>query len=502
MTGIDHLLGAALENPELARLALDKADAEDSLLGFIRVMWPVVEPAREFTEGWVVNTICEHLEAISNGEITRLLINVPPGCMKSLTTNVFWPAWEWGPRNRPATKYVSAAYSRDLTIRDNRRSKMLVESDEYQALWGDRFKLSIEQNSKTRYDTDKTGFRIATSVSGGVTGERGDRVIIDDPHNVKEGDSEAIRNETLRWFSEVVPTRINDARESAILVIMQRVHERDVSGMILAEELNYEHLCIPMEYEADHPHKSKTSLHFVDPRKEDGEFIWPERFPPDYVEDELKPSMRAFGGTYAEAGQLQQRPAPRGGGMFRVTEFVTVDSPPPVAVKRVRGWDLAGTKSNRADWTVGVLMSIADDKIYVEDVQRIRGGPGEVEELIKNTADMDGPGVIIDLPQDPGQAGKGQVRYLTSKLNGYTVRSTPESGSKEQRAMPMASQVMQGLVHIVRAPWNREYLEELEKFPAGQYDDQVDASSRAHQNLVNRPGRAIPSGPIIVRDVR
>lgn len=292
----ESLLGTAVANPEETRRWLDKADAEDSLLDFIRLMWPILEPGREFVEGWAVRAICEHLEAVTNGQIRRLLINVPPGCTKSLTTSAFFPAWEWGPRNLPATRYVCASYAQDLTVRDNRRCRALVSSPLYQSLWGDRFSLTDDQNAKVRFDTDKTGFKIATSVGGVGTGERGDRFIVDDPHNVKDAESDLKRNGALQWFSEVVPTRVNE-ESSAIIVIMQRVHEDDVSGQIIANDLGYEHLMLPMEFEPKR--KCFTSIGFEDPRTEEGELLWPERFSREFLEKDLKPGLRAWGGEYA-----------------------------------------------------------------------------------------------------------------------------------------------------------------------------------------------------------
>src|SRR5262249_30712929 len=156
-------------------------------------------------------------------------------------------------------------------------------------------------------DNDHTGFKVATSVGGLGTGERGDRFVIDDPHNVKEGESEAKREDALSWFSEGVPTRLNDPDKSAVDVVMQRLHARDVSGQIIPKELGYEHLMLPMEFEPER--RCVTSIGFKDPRQEDGELLWPERMP-RHVVDRDKKAM----GSYAVAGQFQQRPSPREGG--------------------------------------------------------------------------------------------------------------------------------------------------------------------------------------------
>lgn len=468
--------GAACEEPR------------GGLLAFIELMWDVLEPTRAFVRGWAVEAICEHLEAVHRGEIRNLLMNVPPGFMKSMTTNVFFPAWEWGPRNLPEMRYIGASYSEALTVRDNRRCRQLIMSERYQALWGSRFRLTDDQNAKVRYDTDKTGFKIATSVSGMGTGERGDRFIVDDPHNVKEAESEVKRDSALQWFTEVVPTRINDAGKSAIVVIMQRVHERDVSGLILKELKGYDTLCIPMEWEHDHPYLSHSKLGWKDPRegKPDGELAWPERFSRTYLEEELKPVLRSWGGEYAEAGQLQQRPSPRGGGMFKEEDWRFVEEMPKVVVARVRGWDLAATDDNpSAARTAGVRMSMDHERrIYIEHVRVGQWTDKGVEDKMIECAETDPKNTVIDFPQDPGQAGKHQKSYLTRQLHGFDVHSSPETGEKSDRARPLAAQVEGHNVYLVKGAWNAEFVREASGFPTGHWKDQIDGASRAYARLL------------------
>lgn len=459
------------------QISIDKYEAEQRLVNYIGMMWTILEPANPFVSGWHIEAICEHLEAVTAGQIKRLLVNVPPGFMKSLTTEVFWPSWEWGPKNLSHLRYVSASYNSDLTIRDNVKTRRLIESLRYQNCWGDRYQFTSDQNAKIKFENNRTGFKMATSVGGTGTGERGDRFIIDDPHNVKDGESDVKRNTVLRWMSETVPTRLNDPDKSAIIVIMQRVHERDVSGMILADELGYEHLCLPMEF--DPARRCKTSIGFVDKRKHDGELLWPERHTQEVIDRDKKAL-----GSYAYAGQFQQNPSPRGGGMYKRSWFEIVDDVPQDGVA-VRSWDLAASEGDQSPYTVGTLMRRANNgRIYIEDVVRFRGSPAKVEETIKATAEKDGHEVIISIPQDPGQAGKSQKRWMAAALVGYKVKFSPESGSKEIRAQALASQAEAGNVAIKLAPWNREFLEELEKFPMGQFKDQVDACSRGMSELI------------------
>ncbi|WP_244936512.1 hypothetical protein [Methylobacterium currus] len=175
--------GAWLDNPPALIRALDRLDSEESLAGFVRRAWPVIEPGAPYIHGWHIDAVCAHLEAVTAGEITRLLINVPPGTMKSLLAGVFWPAWEWGPKNRPSLRTVAVSHTERLALRDNLRTRRLITSPWYRDLWGGRVRLTRDQNRKGRFETTATGLREAVS-AGSITGSRGDRVILDDPISV------------------------------------------------------------------------------------------------------------------------------------------------------------------------------------------------------------------------------------------------------------------------------------------------------------------------------
>jgi hypothetical protein len=231
---------------DYARLR-EEQTGRDSLLNFVRYFWHVLEPPkRQLVEGWPLEAIAFHLEAITFGDISRLLINVPPGFMKSLMLNVFWPAWEWGPMNMPYLRHLAFSYAQDLTTRDNNKLVKLVTSPQFQALWGDRFQMI--KTGEHRPENNETGFVLATSVTGVGTGERGDRVRLDDPHNVIKIDSDDVMAKTVRFFRESMSNRLND-EDSAIIVCMQRVKDTDVSGDILTREADYCHLMIPMRFE-------------------------------------------------------------------------------------------------------------------------------------------------------------------------------------------------------------------------------------------------------------
>jgi predicted phage terminase large subunit-like protein len=445
-----------------------------TLAGFVREAWHVLEPSNPYIHGWHVDAICEHLTAITNGEINRLLINVPPGTMKSLLAGVFWPAWEWGPMDRPATRIIGSSYSEDYAKRDNRRMRDLVTSEWFQSLWP----TELVRAGEMAFSNTATGFRQGIPFSR-LTGGRGDRVIIDDPHSVDGAESEAERNATIRTFRESVPTRLNSPEHSAIVVIMQRLHEQDVSGTILSLGLGYEHLMLPMEFEPDR--RCGTSIGFKDPRSFDGELLFPERFPREVVERDKVPM-----GAYAVAGQFQQRPTPRSGGMFQRGDFEVVDTLPAKIRRRVRAWDFAASKAKpgkQPDWTVGLRMAYADGVFYIDDVVRGRWSPSEVERTLRNTASQDGPAVSIRMPQDPGAAGKADAETKVRLLAGYPVTAKPVTGDKATRARPASAQAEAGNVKLLRGPWNEAFLDEVCSFPNATFDDQVDAFADALNEL-------------------
>lgn len=489
---MDSRISQALENPSQALSELQKLDAEDRLKHFIRLTWPELEPSTTFVDGWAVDAICDHLEAVERGDIKKLLINVPPGFMKSMTTSVFFPAWLWGPKGKPGTRIISTSYGADLAIRDNVRARSLIDSDTYQKHWGDRFQWSGDQNAKGRYENTAKGFRQAASTGSALTGHRGDIMIVDDPHSVQSSESEADRNSALMWFGETLPTRFNNQKDGVTIVIMQRLHQYDVSGFILESELDYDHLMIPMEFEPER--KCFTSIGFEDPRTEDGELAWPERFDEVDVED-LKKTFRAVGGEYAVAGQLQQSPVPRTGGMFQRDDFQIIEELPQGVLHICRGWDLAATKDGFGAQTAGVKMATHAGKVYILDSQAGRWGANEVVERIKTCAHLDGHAITQSIPQDPGQAGKAQRAYLASHLMGYDAHFSPESGAKEDRARPLSAQCEAGNLYLVRGPWNDSFINEMCMFPSGKLKDQVDAASRAFHWLTSNEGPALGAPP-------
>lgn len=460
------------------RVEISRRNCRRSFAAFVKEAWHVVEPARELKWGWALDAICEHLEYVHRGDILRLLMNVPPGSMKSLLTNVFFPAWEWGPMDRQDLRYMGTAHKQDLAIRDNVKCRRLITSQWFQERWS--VKLTSDQNAKTKFENEKLGFRECMAFES-MTGSRGDRVTLDDPHSVNDAKSDTELENARFTFTEALPTRVNDDL-SAIIVIMQRLSQKDVSGVILDMGLPYVHLLLPMEFEPGR--RCTTITGFRDPRFKEGQLLFPERFSRKTVE-ELK---TVLGGPGA-AGQLQQRPSPREGNLFQ-RAWITPVRTVPAGSRFARGWDLAATADPSAPYTAGVKMwRTPEGRFGIAHAVRDQLTPGGVLKLIKRTAALDGYDCQISIPQDPGQAGKAQAVNFVSELAGYRVVTSPETGDKVDRAEPVSAQAEGGNLDILITgdkdvdAWVEPFLDEISMFPSSKFKDQTDAMSRAFGEL-------------------
>lgn len=463
---------------------LEKEICEESFYEFVKRAWRYVDTA-PFIDGWHIKLICDKLQELSDRKIKRLLINIPPRFSKSTIVSVLFPAWCWIRKRRKdaqfepaAEKFLTISYAKALSTRDAGKTRRLINTLWFQKHWGDKFYFISDQNVKTHYENNEGGYRKTASTDSSLTGDGGDTILYDDPHNVQETESDTVREGVIAFFDEALQTRLNDPKTGVLCVVMQRIHDKDVSGHILEKYGDdYETVILPMEFELN---KDGSKMCKDDPRTKVGELLCPERYDRESV-DMLKKAL----GEYGSSGQLQQIPVPRGGGMFKRHWFEVLDIVPK-SYNKIRYWDLAGTGAvqgkNDPDWTVGTLLGRYFDSdgaawYVVEDVIRFRKSPGETKRLIKETAEHDGKNVVIGLPQDPGQAGKAQAEDYVIMLDDYNVKTIIESGDKVVRADPVASKAEWGRVKLKRAHWNASWLDEFTLFPKSRYKDQVDSCS-------------------------
>ena len=433
-----------------------------SLADFARFVWPILEPGTALQWGWALDAICEHLEAVSAGQSRRLVMNVPPGSMKSLLTGVIWPAWEWGPQDRQELRIVGTAHSQDLATRDNMKCRRLIQSEWYQRRWP--VALTSDQNAKTKFENARTGSRQASSFQG-ITGYRGDRLILDDPHSVDDANSAVKLASDVTLFREAMPTRVNND-ESAIVIIMQRLNEADISSVAL--ELGYDHLCIPMRYE---PGRSKWVVGAGDPRAHDGELMFPERFSEEQVAG-LEQAM----GSYAVAGQLQQRPAPRGGGIIKTAWFGSYRDIPPLEWRNIYV-DTAQKTGEENDYSVLELWGRSTTgQAVLLDLDR---GKWEAPDLLSRTRafwlkhQTSHLAPLRAIKVEDKVSGTGLIQ--TARREGMPILPVQRNRDKVSRAHDTAPFVEAGNVLLPEfAPWLDAFLNEVANFPSGAHDDQLD----------------------------
>lgn len=450
---------------------LDRVLAEKSLAEFLRQMWSAIDP-HPYVHGWHIDAICEHMQYVVAGEINRILINIPPRHMKSIGIGVGLPAWAW--IDHPALQFLYSSYASSLSIRDGIKCRRVIDSPLYQARWGSKYNLTSDQNTKIRFDNDKGGYRLSTSVDGMTTGEGGDIVVIDDANNVKEAESDTTRNATNQWFDEVMQTRLNNPQTGAIVVIQQRTHAKDLSGHILSKYgKDYYHLLLPAEYEKNV--KCRAFGGWEDPRKEEGALLWPERFRQQEI-DKLKVAL----GTYASAGQLQQRPAPRDGGIIPLDQFRRYKTPPAresiLSLSLVL--DTASKEKELNDYSVCEVWAETSWGYFLLHIWRKKVAFPELLRTTKSLCEQWNPHEVIIEDKASGIALIQSLRDPREGIKVPVIAVDPGAFSKVVRMENEATAIEAGLVYLPEsAPWLLEFEDECSQFPVGEHDDQIDPMS-------------------------
>ena len=465
----------------LSKLTLEQVQAERyrrSLREFTKAAWPTIEPGSEYTSGWHLDAISDHLEAVIDGSIKRLIINIPPRHSKSISTAVVLPAWTWA--TQPSKKFLYASYSASLSIRDSTKCRRLIDSPWYQAHFGDKFHLSGDMNQKSRFENSENGIRLSTSVAGSLTGEGGDCIVLDDVNNVVEADSQKVRQGVIDWWDQAMQTRLNDPRTGAFIVIQQRVNEQDLTGHILANELGneWDHLVLPARYEIGHPTPVRSSLGFTDPRTEEGELLWPERF----GEKELSTLERGLG-SYAAAGQLQQRPSPKGGGILKASWWVPWEREDlPEVSYVIQSWDTAfetkESSSYSARTTWGVFKHQGYDCLIVLDMWYDKVNYPELRKLAQEAHDDWEPDAVLIEKKASGASLIADLR-----MAGVPVLAYSPDRDKVARAHASSALLEDGRIYYPKRKWAEDLISICASFPAAKNDDVVDTCTQAWLRL-------------------
>lgn len=463
---------ALLERIEEQYLELLEAEdyyqSETSLFHFFQAAWSVLEPGRPIELNWHQELICEYLELVSHGTIKRLLINIAPRSLKSTLVTICWPCWEW--LQHPGLRYLCLSYAQTLATDHSKARRKLIQSDWYQRGWGERFYLAGDHNLKTQFENNYRGLMFSASV-GGVLGFGGDRLIVDDPHNPEQAESNLQRASTIGDFDDATGTRLNDPKSSAIVVVMQRLHYQDISGHVLADVGGYEHLCLPTEAEERttivFPHSGRKQT------RQPGEFLHPLRFGPQ----ESERAKRTLG-SYKYAGRYQQRPTPAEGGLFKRHWWQFYANAPPLYDLILMSWDCTFKGKDTSDFVVGQVWGKLGPNCYLLDQVRDRMGIELTLRAIEAQA-RKWPDASAKLVEDAAN-GPAVIELLRRKVPG--LLAVQPQGGKEVRANAILPYVEAGNVFIPNASvasWAPDFIEECASFPLGTHDDQVDAMTQA-----------------------
>ena len=465
-------------------MALEAEMHRESLKRFLVSIWHVMEPM-PFVDGWVIDCLCEHFTALANGEFRKIAVNIPPRHTKSLFLVAF-RAWLW--TRNAQERVLAASYNLDLSLRDNLRVRRVIESPWFQARYGDKIKLQPDQKAKYYYENTAGGYQMALSVAGGVTGHGGSYLIIDDPHNADEAHSDVERATALSWFREVWTNRLNDQTKDKMIVVGQRIHDQDVCGYIIRERPDWVHLNLPAYYE---PSYHCVTPILSDPRKVEGNLLWPERFSNATLE-----GLRRDLGSMGFAAQYQQTPVPSGGGQFKsewfryfseTDEAYLLEKPEGVSsILKDACWnfvtvDLAISSKQTADFTVFAVWSVTPtyDLLLLKLVRAHLDNPSQVKQL--RSLHQEFPSAYFKIERTGYQLALVQQALA----EGIPCKAYLPIKDKVSRASTASIWMENGKMYFRKsAAWLTDMESELLLFPRAAHDDIVDVCGMAADEVV------------------
>ena len=459
-----------MTNKKLLKFALEKKLSEMSFYEFFKAAWHIVEPAVPLSTNWHHKYICDTLQEECERIIAQkpktkdIIINVPFRSTKSLIVTVMFPVWAW--IKSPKLRFITSSYSAALSIELATKSRDIIFSDWFKRRWGDVFHIKKDQNLKERYENNHVGMRRATSVGGTVTGQGGDFLIVDDPLSPQMANSATERENANEWYRTTFYSRLNQADIGVRIIIMQRVHEEDLSGFLLDKEtrFNYKHICIPATNE-DGNIKPKELEKFYD--KESGLF-WTDRFSKEVLND-----YKSALGTYGYAGQLQQTPTPLDSGMihkdwFKIDRYSKDDATVNFVI------DPAYTANQKNDPSALLAYTYKENKWQIVDCINVHKEFPELVKFIPQWVKKNGYTTKSRIYVEPKASGKSIVQTLIRETGLNVKEDKPPTKDKVARVSDISASLESGRVSLLNGDWNREFLDQLTRFPAAKHDDMVD----------------------------
>ncbi len=444
-------------NPDLLNAVL-----RQDFNSFINKVFNTINPGIEYQANWHIEIISEYLQAVQNGQIKRLIINMPPRGLKSVCVSVAWPAWILG--NNPTKRIMVASYSHMLGIKHSLDCRLIIQSDWYKELFPQTI-LSKKHNQKSKFLTSQNGFRFATSVGGSATGEGGDFLIVDDPHNPMHLNSPTMRGKAIEWFEQTFVTRLNDKNKGAIVLVMQRLHAEDLSGYLLAGS-GWELLKIPVRAESD--------LFFsIGNKKYDlkaGEVLHSLRDQPSYLaklEQEI--------GRSNFAAQYMQEPIANGCTLLKEEDITFYETLPENFDYFIASWDTAIKVSENADYSVCTVYGAHGKYYYLTQLLRAKFTYPQLKSAVQNINDKYQPKFIIIEDK-----ASGQQLIQDLRLEGATNIIAPKPRlDKVTRFASVVPLFQTGQILLPKkSAFSTILLKEITSFPNTKNDDIVDSISQ------------------------
>lgn len=474
-------------------------EAEESFYGFVKQAFSHFDPAT-FVDGWHIEAICEHLEACYRGETQNLIVNIPPRCMKTAIISVMFPAWVW--IHDPGAQFLCIMASELILHKASNDFETLISSKFYQERWGHKVKLSQSQNTKDHRKNTKNGSRMASTILGKIVGKGGQYIIIDDPNNSRESDTERTNINSI--YDHSIANRVNDPSMARRIVTQQRTHHMDLSGHLLKKG-GWVHLMLPMEYEFDRRCStiklpSTGDKVWSDKRIKTGDLLWPEQF----SRETLKELYQQLESPYIIAGQYQQRPSPEEGGVIKKIWFKAwKERAIPRIDHIIQSWDTAFNRdddkeSTKTAYSVATTWGIFKDKTGLECILLLNVWREKVEfpdllahaarlgkdyrddgtrKVSKQNAYLYKPDTILVESQATGGP-------LMQELRRVGIIATPfypqKIGGKIKRVQLVSHLIENGRVYLLAnekgdfGQKETDFIEECSSFPNGAYKDQVD----------------------------
>ena len=481
-----------------SKLDIQAELADRSLREMIPFAWDILEPGTEFLPNWHIDLLCEYLEACNSRQIKRLIINVPPRYFKSGLVNVIFPTWVW--LNNPSERFISTSYAQNLSTLHSVSRRRIFESDRFQHYFGDRFRMTTDQNVKTEYENDKRGRMVATSVGGTVTGKGGNIILFDDPHNPKQAVSDVQRQVAIDYMDMTLSTRLDDKKNGVIILVMQRLHEKDLTGHLLAKG-GWEHVNLPCISTRKQIITSPISKKIITrPR---GHILWESR----EGKHELEQVKRDLG-SFAFAGQYQQDPAPSDGGKLKRIWWNFYNVLPPGWNRYIiHSWDATFKGTAKSDFVAGQVWSRTSNKKYLLKsikkkltftqtikaiVALVNQYPDYIKILVEDKAN--GPAIIDTLqshfdsimPVNPDGDKESRADAVSPMIENGEVYLPCECDPTEWNATPIKDRTIEQLNAIIKPMWVDDYIDSCARFPNGEHDDDVDAMTQALRMLRSR----------------